>query len=1369
MGMFRVIGPITAIGVSALAATALEVPFGPRQVIENTLDNPRTAIPADIDLDGDTDIVVAVLASNTFAWYENDGEDTPGFTRHILTTAATGAREVWVDDINRDGRPDIIGASRADNRVRWFRNEGGSPALFTEFLVDASVLSSWSVYSADIDGDGDPDILSAGRDDDRISWHENDGADPPVWTKHVVDTNARRAQKAFADDVDGDGDIDILSASGAGDEIAWYENDGAANPTFIKHSLTTSANNAKWVWTADLDADGDTDILAAAETEATIEWFENNGAPDPVFTRRTIASVAGAKACIPIDIDQDGDLDVLSNGIGANEVLIHENLGGTPLSWTTYTVSQESNNPLTAFPGDIDGDGLPDILVSSFEDDTIGWYKNRWIRQGPVWPQQDALVRAPSLYTSVTAADLDHDGYPNLILASSSGHVEFLRRVGTAYEPSPIATGGGPVVAHAADLDRDGDLDVAVADASGAIFWCQSNGAPIPGFMAQLISNTIAGPSAVETADLNHDGHADILVGTNAGELWLFENDGTPTPAFSARLLDAASMSITDLAVLDVNRDGSLDILATDNGLDALIVYQSDGAPIPAFVRSVMPDPLPGAAGIALSDLDRDGDTDAMVATPDGLSLAILLNDGMPNATLSGFGWSASTVLAIGVTDSNHNGLDDVVVFSQQNQAINYGENFAASVPFFLISNLLGGFSNVTDLIVVDLDRDGLDDIVLTATDGTSGSVNWVRNRGGQASMTTMPTARPEALIGRSEGMFTLQIRNFGGRGDDSVSLSRARLRLTGPSGSPLSNTEVHAIIRSFQLYADSDSSGVLERLGDELLVDLEDFTIDADGRVLLEFDPTLVSAEVTDGAVFAYFIAVTLTDTADQAVPNSFAIELEAAVTGDIVQVPDVVPVRLTPTTPAQTGLITATVPLPGQVVLGTPWIRHTIDDALLGAEGPRGADFNGDGLIDYAVAWEQSAVAKLYLHPSAENARDPWPGVIVGNAPNGETAVPVDLDGDGMPEIVTAISAGPRTIRVNFAPTNPADLLNSAAWTTQTFTQTPIDLWVYVEPADLDGQNGIDLVIGSIGREGDFGAQIGWLRSPADPTDAAAWTYHKLYDIEWTMSLEARDMDLDGDTDIAFTNRFGAPDERGAYWLVNPGPGTPEQLALWERRTIGSEGREVGFLDLGDIDGDGILDAVVPDRERHLNVYLGTTPVGDAWTKYPLTWPEDVGLAKAARIGDLDADGEPDIVISAVEAGQIEALSGLAWLRKPAGFPLANDWVAYEIAGFDGEKFDLVQLDDVDGDGDLDVIAAEERNNSQTVPGLGVVWYENPAIQLTGDANRDRVTNAADLAAVLSEWGPATLLSTADFNNDQRVDASDLAILLGVWGRTW
>ncbi len=96
----------------------------------------------------------------------------------------------------------------------------GGEVPFTEHVISTAADMASSVFATDVDGDGDTDVLSASEFDDKIAWYENDGGSPPSFTERVISTAADGAISVFATDLDGDGDIDVLSASSEDDKIA---------------------------------------------------------------------------------------------------------------------------------------------------------------------------------------------------------------------------------------------------------------------------------------------------------------------------------------------------------------------------------------------------------------------------------------------------------------------------------------------------------------------------------------------------------------------------------------------------------------------------------------------------------------------------------------------------------------------------------------------------------------------------------------------------------------------------------------------------------------------------------------------------------------------------------------------------------------------------------------------------------------------------------------------------------------------------------------------------------------------------------------------------------------------------------------------
>jgi hypothetical protein len=160
--------------------------------------------------------------------------------------------------------------------------------------IDTDADNAMSVFVADMDNDGDLDIVSASGNDNTIAWYENDGAADPSWTAADIATSANGAKSVFAADMDNDGDMDIVSASANDDAIAWYENDGAADPSWTAADIATSADNAHSVFVADMDNDGDMDIVSASYNDDAIAWYENDGAADPSWTAQDIVSDADA-------------------------------------------------------------------------------------------------------------------------------------------------------------------------------------------------------------------------------------------------------------------------------------------------------------------------------------------------------------------------------------------------------------------------------------------------------------------------------------------------------------------------------------------------------------------------------------------------------------------------------------------------------------------------------------------------------------------------------------------------------------------------------------------------------------------------------------------------------------------------------------------------------------------------------------------------------------------------------------------------------------------------------------------------------------------------------------------------------------------
>ena len=368
--------------------------------------------------------------------------------------------------------------------------------------------------------------------------------------------------------------------------------------------------------------------------------------------------------------------------------------------------------------------------------------------------------------------------------------------------------------------------------------------------------------------------------------------------------------------------------------------------------------------------------------------------------------------------------------------------------------------------------------------------------------------------------------------------------------------------------------------------------------------------------------------------------------------------------------------------------------------------ADVNGDGHQDIVSPWEQGGKIRLYVNPGLSGIRDPWPAVTVGEVGDPEDAFLVDLDGDGVLDVVSSCEGTTRSMYVHWAPRDAAQLLDPSAWKTEPIPVTQGKAqWMYSMSLDVDGRHGVDLIASA---KGD-GAKIGWLRSPEDPRNLGGWDWHPLYSAGWVMTLRSEDVDADRDLDIVATDRMDAG--RGALWLENPGSAGSAD-GSWAQHRIGPvDAYEAMHHDIADLDGDGLRDIVVAAKGGPIRYHRRAAQVPLAWETHHIPMPPATGSGKSVKVADVDLDGKMDLVVACEHA--TEGKIGVFWLSFKAD-AIQPDWSPHSISGPEGFIFDLLQIIDLDADGDLDVVTLEEKGpylaSGYKGEELGVIWYENP-----------------------------------------------------------
>ena len=378
--------------------------------------------------------------------------------------------------------------------------------------------------------------------------------------------------------------------------------------------------------------------------------------------------------------------------------------------------------------------------------------------------------------------------------------------------------------------------------------------------------------------------------------------------------------------------------------------------------------------------------------------------------------------------------------------------------------------------------------------------------------------------------------------------------------------------------------------------------------------------------------------------------------------------------------------------------WQRHTIDATSIGADGVRLKDINKDGLNDVVTAWEEGGLIRVYLHPGEKNVTEPWPKVTVGQVPSPEDAVLVDLDNDGHWDVLSSCEGRAKSLFVHWAPPEQDQFLLESSWSTQAIPAAEKkEAWMFALPL-LDAASPVQsIVLGSKGNR----ASVSLARIPLNPRAMSSWKVDPLYRAGWIMSLRHFDFDADGDLDVLVSDRKG--NTSGVLWLENPGGHSTGEMRPWREHRIGATGEEVMFLDIREDTTKkqlSIAAAVKPNQVLQFTADR-TNPL--QWQSSRLVIDALTGTAKAVKYADINLDGHLDLVASCEQANGSRI--GVYWfaIQTSENRSVSN---IHDISGPQGIKFDRIETIDLDGDGDLDVMTCEERDN------LGVIWYENPTL---------------------------------------------------------
>ncbi len=490
--------------------------FGPQQIISTTMDGAIFINVVDVNGDEYLDVIAASSENNKIAWFENlNGEGNFG-TQHIITSQADYVLSIRAGDFDGDGDNDLVSASYDDNKIAWYKNENGSGNFGPPQLISLDHKGATSVFASDFDNDGDLDVLACSRLDDKIAWYGNIDGEGAFETQQIIATKANGQRAVHSADLNGDGNMDILSASQSDDKVIWFKNIDGSGSFKIQQIITSEADVAESVFAADIDGDGDMDVLSASRDDDKIAWYNNLDGEGTFGDQEIITTQAdGASSVFAVDLDGDGDNDVLSTSFYDNKIAWYENEDGLGSFSNQQVISTEAVFARFVRAIDLDNDGDMDVLSASSGDDKVAWYENL-NGLGDFGDQQIISSIADEVF-SVYGEDIDFDGDNDVIAALRfSGKIVWYEN-----EDGQGSFGNQKIIstqvpdawhAYASDMDNDGDLDaLSVSNFNNEITWYENEDGDGNFGVQQIISSELETPNYIITADLDNDGDKDVI------------------------------------------------------------------------------------------------------------------------------------------------------------------------------------------------------------------------------------------------------------------------------------------------------------------------------------------------------------------------------------------------------------------------------------------------------------------------------------------------------------------------------------------------------------------------------------------------------------------------------------------------------------------------------------------------------------------------------------------------------------------------------------------------------------------------------------------------------------------------------------------
>lgn len=355
-----------------------------------------------------------------------------GFKQHKIDSI-NGKGIVSFIDSDNDGDLDIINEDREKKELVYYENLDGKGEYGKRLVIDDSIPEMRRIKSVDIDNDGDNDLLIAGEGG--VIWYKNE-SDEFILNKIEGWASSRLLHSVHASDIDNDGDFDIISYLRNG--VVWYENiDGKGNfskPQMIAENTGETATIYD-LTSGDIDGDGDMDVVSGYHFFGEVFWHENIDGKGTFGEQKLVFKPIGNsfnRMVLVLDVDNDKDMDIVSftDYGGTSKVYWSENLKGKGEFNESKLIGHFPRRSHRIMAADLDQDNDLDI-VCSFNTKDFSYIEN--IDGLGNFGKANALHYDKDAY-SIDCGDVDNDGDIDIITTNfySSGDFIWFENTGQA-------------------------------------------------------------------------------------------------------------------------------------------------------------------------------------------------------------------------------------------------------------------------------------------------------------------------------------------------------------------------------------------------------------------------------------------------------------------------------------------------------------------------------------------------------------------------------------------------------------------------------------------------------------------------------------------------------------------------------------------------------------------------------------------------------------------------------------------------------------------------------------------------------------------------------------------------------------------------